>query len=369
MLTERRQRILKAVIDDYIATSEPVGSKRLVEAYDLDVSSATVRNELAALEDLGYLTQPHTSAGRVPSDLAYREYVDNLMEPEALPKEDQALIRQTLSLHRNELMETLRSAAVVLSRQSGYVSVAVTPAVQDSMLDQVKMLMIEPGKVLVVIVLKAGLVRDRVVRMPMSLDHETLALISKVIEESFAGQSIEDITLVALEAATKNLPLPESLLNQVLYETYVSIKQADQLDSYVEGVPNLFQHPEFHEAHRAYRIMDALTTHGLIAGVISEQNEMHAPQTDGQSSQVPAVPRSKTDFMIRIGQELQVQGLEDCSFVTTTYKVGEGLHGRIAVVGPKRMRYEQVVSEIRFVRQTIHEIDQNNQNPEERTLS
>lgn len=363
-LNERKQRVLKAVIDDYILTSEPVGSKRLVDHYDLGVSSATVRNEMSQLEDLGYLSQPHTSAGRVPSDLGYREYVDNLMEVEELAAEDQKLIRQSLELHSSEFIETLRSAAIVLSRQSGYASVAVSPRTRNSFLQQIKMLVIEPGKVLVVVVLSQGIVKDRVVKLPDVLTNEITNRIAETLEANVGGYRLEDITLVTLETAARGIELPDALLNQVLYEAYVSIKQADHMNTYIEGVPNLFQHPEFREADRAYHVVDALTTEGFIAGFLN--NPLTAESTayreidvaEGKETRDLAPPGRANDFVIRIGQELQVRGLENCSFVTTAYHLGDELHGRIAVVGPKRMQYEKVVSEIRFVRKTIHQLDQ-----------
>lgn len=365
-ISKRRQQILKAVIDDYILTSEPVGSKRLVDQYDLGVSSATVRSEMSQLEDMGYLSQPHTSAGRIPSDLGYREYVDNLMEVEELKPEEQKRIRQTLELHSSELMETLRTVAMILSRQSGYASVAVSPRTRNTLLEQIKMLVIEPGKVLVVVVLSQGVVKDRVVRLPDVLTNEMMNQIALTLEQNVSGYHLDDITLVTLQTATDDIELPDSLLNQVLYEAYVSIKQADHMDTYIEGVPNLFQHPEFREATRAYHVVDALTTEGFIAGFLNNPlsaesvayKEIDVAESGGFTTRDLAPAGRANDFLIRIGQELQVQGLEECSFVTTSYHLGDDLHGRIAVVGPKRMHYEKVVSEIRFVRKTIHQLDQ-----------
>lgn len=361
-LDERKKNILKAVVDDYIETAEPVGSKALVSKYRFNVSPATIRNEMAELESLGYLEQPHTSAGRVPSDKGYRAYVDGLMEVEDLPDEDTERIRNYLKESLNELTGLIRKASSVLSDRTGYTSLALSPHMQRSHLQQIKMLMIEPGRALVVVVLSAGVVKDRLVRIPDILDANQLMQIAAAIEEGLSGMTLDDITLVTVASAARNASLPESLLNQVLYEAYVAIKQADNLELYINGQHQLLSYPEFHDIGKARCFFDTLARNGIIAGYMNEMKEQE-PVRDVQddkntdNAQAMAVPeeQQQSAYMIRIGQEIALDGMQDCSFVTTTYKIGSVIAGRIGVIGPRRMAYGKVISNISFVKQTVNE--------------
>ena len=341
-LDSRKKLILQAIVDDYIETAEPIASKALVTKLDMKVSSATVRNEMAELETLGYLEQPHTSAGRIPSDKGYREYVDSLMHVDELSPEDAKEISNRISSSFDELKGLLRKASGALAEQTGYMSLALTPRFHKSYLTQLKMLMIEPGKVLVVVVLSAGVVKDRVARVPDFLSQDQLYQISNAIEAGLCGKSLEEITLVTVTSAVKNSPVPESLLNQILYETYTSIKQADNLEVYMDGTNHMLSFPEFHNNSSARGFFDTLSKDGVIAGYLNEFGGT------GESGETPK-------YMIRIGQEIQLEGLRDCSFITTTYNVGDKVAGNIGVIGPKRMDYSKVISQISFVRRTIND--------------
>lgn len=365
-LDERKKNILKAVVDDYIETAEPVGSKALVSKYRFNVSPATIRNEMAELESLGYLEQPHTSAGRVPSDKGYRAYVDDLMEVEDLPDEDAERIRNYLKDSLNELTGLIRKASSVLSDRTGYTSLALSPHMHRSHLQQIKMLMIEPGRALVVVVLSAGVVKDRLVRIPDILDANQLMQIAAAIEDGLSGMTLDDITLVTVASAARNAPLPESLLNQVLYEAYVAIKQADNLELFINGQHQLLSYPEFHDIGKARCFFDTLARNGIIAGYMNEMKEQapsrevpddngHDQDTDNDQTLAIAQEHQQSAYMIRIGQEIALDGLQDCSFVTTTYKVGSVIAGRIGVIGPRRMAYGKVISNISFVKQTVNE--------------
>ena len=358
-LDDRKRNILKSVVDYYNETAEPVGSKALVDKHHFTWSSATIRNEMAELEALGYLEQPHTSAGRIPSDKGYRAYVDNLVQVEDVSTEEAEKIRHYLKDSLDELTGLIRKASTLLSDTTGYTSLALSPHVTQSHLQQIKMLMIEPGRALVVVVLSAGVVKDRIVRVPDILDANQLKQIAAAIEEGLSGMTLNDITLVTVASAARHAALPESLLNQVLYEAYVSIKQADNLELYIEGQHNLLSFPEFHDINKAQTFFKTLACDGMIAGYMSELKENDPEQSDNSfDTEDPCVQDGKRicpAYMIRIGQEIAVEGLRDCSFVTTTYKMGSVVAGRIGVIGPKRMAYSKVISNISFVKQTINE--------------
>ncbi len=355
-LDDRKKSILKAVIDDYIETAEPVGSKSLVNKYNFNVSPATIRNEMAELEELGYLEHPHTSSGRVPSDQGYRAYVDSLLHVEELPADEEEKIRLVMRDSLDELTGLIRKASNILSEKTGYASVALSPQVRRSHLQQIKMLMIEPGRALVVVVLTAGVVKDRMVRIPDMLDAGQLMQIASAIEEGLSGMTLDDITLVTVATAARHARLPENLLNQVMFEAYVSIKQADNLELYMDGTHKLLSYPEFQDIHKAKEYLDILTRDGIIAGYMNEMKDHDSGdgEPNDQNTQLqPAV--SQPSYVVRIGQEIMLEGLNDCSFITTTYKMGDVVAGRIGVIGPRRMAYGKVISNISFVNQTLNE--------------
>lgn len=335
----RKKQILQAIVDDYIESAEPVASKSLVSKHDFHVSSATVRNEMADLEVMGYLEQPHTSAGRIPSDKGYREYVDSLMRVDELSMEESQEISRRITDSFDELTVLLRKASSTLADQTGYMSLALSPRLRKSYLTQLKMLMIEPGKVLVVVVLSAGVVKDRIARISDYFTADQLFQISNSIEAGLCGKSLEEITLVTVTSAVKDARIPDMLLNQVLYEAYTSIKQADNLEVYMEGTNHMLSFPEFHDNKSARGLFDTLSRDGIIAGYLNEATENNITPS----------------YMIRIGQEIQLEGLQDCSFITTTYNIGDKVAGNIGVIGPKRMDYSKVISQISFVRNTINE--------------
>jgi heat-inducible transcriptional repressor len=363
-LDNRKKSILKAVVDDYIATAEPVASKSLVSKFHFAVSPATVRNEMAELEELGYLEQPHTSAGRIPSDKGYRAYVDYLLQVEDLDAEEAERIRDTMRDSIDELTGLIRKASSILSDKTGYTSLALSPQLRRSHLQQIKMLMIEPGRALVVVVLSAGVVKDRLMRVPDILDAAQLMQIAAAIEEGLSGMTLDDITLVTVATAARHTLLPESLLNQVLYEAYIAIKQADNLELYIDGTHKLLAFPEFSDIRKAKEFLNTVSRDKMIAGYVSELKDQ-LPETDGEAAQAapgPACDRleqpesgSQPSYMVRIGQEITLEGLKDCSFITTSYKVGDIVAGRIGVIGPRRMTYGRVIANISFVKQTLNE--------------
>lgn len=343
-LDDRKKKILQVVVDDYVSTYEPVGSKALIERHNLNVSSATVRNEMAWLEKQGLIEKPHTSAGRIPSDLGYREYVNSLMNVDDLSASDKATITSRISSSVDDVSDLIKNASDALSISTGFVSLAMTPRLRKSYLTQLKMLMIEPGKALVVVVLSAGVVKDKLVRIPSFLSDTQVAEISRAVESALSGKPLDEITLITVTSSVKHGAIPDSLLNQVLYEAYTAIKQADKLDVYLQGEHRMLSLPDFNEMDKARDLLGNLSDDGMIAGYVNELG-----------SEVIDEKESENSCMVRIGQEIALEGFDECSFITTTYKVGEMLVGNIGVIGPKRMEYSKVISQIDFVRKTLND--------------
>lgn len=334
-LAERKKWIVKTLVDEYVASAEPVGSKTIAAQYESPISSATIRNEMAELEEEGFLEQPYTSAGRIPTDKAYRLYVDELMLPEAIPSNEKAELLSVLGDQSQDFTELLQKATLALSESTGYTSVTLTPSSPNTYIKQFKLLSIEPGRVLVVIVLSAGLVKDRVIRAHEFLQEKHLEMLSTALEKNLHEIPLKEITLLTIESAVDGVDLPDAFLNQLLYESFVTIKQADQLDVYMEGVQKLFIQPEFSDASTAHHLYNSLQKDGLITGYLNVQDQTNSP------------------FMIRIGQEIALDGLDSCSLVSSSYQLGQKLYGKIGIIGPKRMDYEKVIPRISFISEKL----------------
>ena len=273
-LDDRKKKVLQAIVDDYVATNEPVGSKSLIERHDFRVSSATLRNDMAELERLGFIEKPHTSAGRIPSDRGYREYVDSLMKIDTLTPKEQEEIESNISGTVDEAAELIKSATHTLSEATGFVSLSMSPRLRKSFLKQIKILMIEPGKALVVLVLSAGVVKDKVVRIPNFFTDEQMIKLSGAIEKNLTGKALDEITFVTVETAAKDTEIPNPRLKQVLYEAYTAIKQADQLSIYLEGEHKMLAYPDFGSLGRARDLLGTLSDSGMVAGYVNEMENL-----------------------------------------------------------------------------------------------
>jgi heat-inducible transcriptional repressor len=264
----------------------------------------------------------------------------------------------------DEVTQLIRRAASVLSEKTDYTSLVLSPQYRKSHLKQIKMLMIEPGRALVVVVLSAGVVKDRLVRIPEMLDAQQLMQVASAIEDGLSGMTLDDITLVTVAAAARHTPLPESLINQVMYEAYLSIKQADQLDLYLDGSHRLLAQPEFQDVRKAHDFLETLNRDKLVAGYMSELKEdqdiSHGDYEKNEElvnngTHIKCHAADDPAYMVRIGQEILLDGLKECSFITTSYKIGDTVAGKIGVIGPKRMAYGKVISHINFVKMTVNE--------------
>lgn len=369
-MDDRKRQILKAIVDDYVETAEPVGSKSLVERHKLKFSSATIRHEMAELEEMGYLEKPHTSAGRMPSDKGYRAYVDNMLSLSEISPKEVKDIRTFLANNLEEARELIERAAEYLAGKTNYLSVALSPQYSDSNLEQIKIMMIEPGRAIVVLVLSAGVVHDRLIRIPAMLDAEQLDSIGRAVERCLAGKKLDDISLVTISSVAGETGLPEALVNQVLYEAYVAIKQTEKIEVFMDGKHHLLRHPEFRDVDRANRFYRAVHEEQMVAGYMMEMKQeleeqvaevcewdldcIETSQEDKEGAL--ALPETRPAYMVRIGQEIALEGMEDMSFITTTYRIGRKISGQIGVIGPKRMQYGNIISQISFVNRALTQV-------------
>lgn len=337
-LDDRKRRILQAIIDDYIGTAEPIGSRTIAKKYELGLSSATIRNEMADLEEMGYLAQPHTSAGRIPSDKGYRLYVDHLMKVSELSLEDIDNIRNAMGVHINELSQLIRHASMIMSRITKYTSMAATPQMKKSVLKAIQVVPIEPGKALVIVVTNAGVVRNNLTKISETVSPENLIKISSIVNEKLSGLTIEQINLPVIMDIEKQIDVSKEILIPILSGVADCINLIDDPEVYLDGVTNILNYPEFRDVVKAKEFLSLLDEKDVLSRLLSGNKE-------------------STGINIQIGNENELDEIKDCSLVTATYSVGDFVLGSIGVIGPTRMEYSRVISSMNYIRKKInHEI-------------
>ena len=338
MLDDRKLRILQAIIDDYITTAEPVGSRTIAKKHELGLSSATIRNEMADLEEMGFLEQPHTSAGRVPSDKGYRLYVDQLMKINDLSESDIENIKNAMEVRINEMSQIIRNASVVMSQFTKYTSMAVTPQIKRSVLKAVQVVPIEPGKALVIVVTDSNIVRNSLIKIPEKVTPDYLIQLSNMLNDKLKGYTLEMLKKNFLSGEAEQLTsLPYDLMKPILDGIEELIKLIDQPEIYLEGTTNILNFPEFKEVQKAKEFLSLLDEKKLMSEILIS-NLMN-----------------ENDIIIQIGNENVIQGIKDCSIVTASYSVNDQVIGSIGIIGPTRMEYSKVVSSLNYIRKKINQ--------------
>jgi heat-inducible transcriptional repressor len=333
-LDNRKKAILKAVIEDYIYTGEPVGSRTLSKHYGLGFSPATIRNDMADLEELGYLTHPHTSAGRIPSEKGYRLYVDQLMRLSEMSIEEVHSIRQSMETKIGELDRLVRQTSAVLSLITDYISIITTPNVSSSRINAIQAVPIEPGKALVIVVAEAGAVRSTVVNVPTNLQPETMIRLSDAINRKLTGIGLDRVDEAHLLALQSSLQVPDEVSAPVIAGINACVRMIEETQVYTEGVPNILKYHEFNNLVKA----------GELFRLINRENEIKRlmrPIDDNER------------IVVHIGSENTIDGISDCALVTASYSVDSKLMGSIGVIGPTRMNYSKVIPAIRYIRRVF----------------
>ena len=322
-MDERKLRILQAIIDDYILTGVPVGSRTISKKYETGLSSATIRNEMSDLEELGYLDQPHVSAGRIPSAKAYRLYVDTLMKTGRLTDDSAEAIGKHFVGRVHQIEDVIDRAANVISSLTKYTAVVLPPKGKQPVLDTVQLVRVSDTNALVVIVTDSGYVRDNVIRVGRGLDSDTLYNISRALTEELRGHTLAEACDV-LPGMIARMKDNEEVL-QGIYGFFHE-RQATPSTPHVAigGTSNILSYPEYNDVEKARSFLSLMETRDKLAQIIGESGEMA--------------------FTVRIGPETGVPEMLDCSIVTATYSTRNGGQGTIGVIGPTRMRYSRVLS-------------------------
>lgn len=337
LLDDRKLRILQAIINDYIHTAEPVGSRTIAKKHELGLSSATIRNEMADLEEMGFLEQPHTSAGRVPSDKGYRLYVDQLMRIDELSETEIEKIRNAMDIRINELSQLIRTASVVMSKFTKYTSMAVTPHIKKSKIKAVQVVPIDQGKALVIIVTDSNIVRNGLVRISENITPDSLIQTSNMLNDKLKGYTLEMLRSDVLSDELEKLTLlPHEIINPIMQGIEDLIIAIDKPEIYLEGTTNILNFPEFREIERAKEFLNILDEKKFLTDLLI--NNLY----------------NDKEIIIQIGNENIIEGIKDCSLVTASYSVGDRVIGTIGIIGPTRMEYAKVVSSMNYIRNTIN---------------
>ena len=336
-MDDRKIKILETVIRNYLETGEPVGSRTISKYTDLNLSSATIRNEMADLEEMGYITQPHTSAGRIPSDLGYRFYVDNLMKEKTKEVED---LKGDLLEKQDRMDQILKQAAKVLADQTNYTSLISAPAVHRNKLKFIQLSRVEEGQILALIVIEGNVIRNRILHVDTDMDDETLLKLNLLLNTHMNGLSIGEINLGMIAAMKEKAGVHSQIISDVIDAVADAIKQDEDLEIYTSGTGNIFRYPELSDGKNASEIISALE---------EKQELTELVQSTLQSE-------NNTGIQVYIGSESPIANMKDCSMVTATYELGDGMRGTIGVVGPKRMDYEKVVTTLQTLKKEMDKL-------------
>lgn len=339
-LSERKQKILRAVIDEYLGTAEPVGSRVISKKNELGLSSATIRNEMADLEGMGFLLQPHTSAGRIPSDSGYRFYVNSLMKKYQVSMEAIEKLREVLEEKSNQLEHIIRKASMMTSLLTNYITVFTTPEADSSKIKKVDLVPLGGGNTMMIIVTQSGVVKNQMITL--GIDEKNTMALSSIINKHLNGLSANEISLDTILDIQKkiqgNLSIEPKILIKIMNFVYEAIESFDETKVYVENTKSLLKYPEYSNLEKAQMMLEFLEDEKRLKQVI-KNGEMN----DGVS--------------IKIGKENGFEELSDCSFITVNYSLdNKKTAGKIGVIGPKRMDYAKVIANLDCISSHIDKI-------------
>ncbi|MBR0576642.1 heat-inducible transcription repressor HrcA [Proteiniclasticum sp. BAD-10] len=336
-MDRRKMEILKAIVVDYITTGEPVGSRTLEKKYQLGVSSATIRNEMADLEELGYLDQLHSSSGRIPSAKGYRMYIDRLMTLDALTVEEAEFIRDKIvTMAATEIDKIMKQTAMMLSELTNLAVVTRKPNISQAHLKAIQLMIVEKNTVLAVIMADNGTITHKVIKLNDTPSPEVLLNICNLLNLKLKGMNIEDINLHIVNSLKNDLEGYDELFLSILSAIYESLTEEASEDKYfVDGTAKVLNYPEFADLNKMKDFLNLLDQPDLLFHDL-EKGE-----------------RQDHDVIITIGDELTLPEAKDLTIITTQYKVNDESVGTINLIGPRRLDYSKVVSIINNVKKEL----------------
>ena len=340
-LDDRKTKILYAIIKTYLETGEPVGSRTISKYADLNLSSATIRNEMSDLEEMGYIVQPHTSAGRIPSDKGYRFYVDQMMEY----KEREVTEMKELMIQKQDKMEQiLKQVVKVLANNTNYATMITAPQYHRTKLKFIQLSVISESQMLAVVVTEGNVVKNKMLHMEHRLDNETVLKLNILLNTSLNGLTMEQINLGTIAKLKEQAGIHSEVVNSVLDAVAEAIRMDDEdLEIYTSGATNIFKYPELSDNERARELISAFEEKKQLVNLVAET--MNSEENTG--------------IQVYIGNESPMKNMKDCSVVTAAYELGDGMKGTIGIIGPKRMDYDRVVSALKTLTTQLDSIFEN----------
>lgn len=336
-LNERKTKILQAIIKNYLETGEPVGSRTISKYTDLKLSSATIRNEMADLEELGYIMQPHTSAGRIPSDKGYRWYVDSLMKD----KVQEVIEMREQMLQKVDKMEILlKQVAKVLANNTNYATMISAPVYSKNKLKFIQLSHVDEEQLLVIIVMDGNIIKNQIITLEEPLDKEAVLKLNMLLNTSLSGMALEDVSLGMIAMLKDQAGELGEVMNRILEVLSNVIQVSEDMEIYTSGATNIFKYPELSDKQSAQDIISAFEEKQQLATLVSKA----------------MAGGSNKDIQVYIGDESNVENMKDCSVVTATYELGKGMQSTIGIIGPKRMDYEHAMRSLNTMMRELDEI-------------
>jgi heat-inducible transcriptional repressor len=335
-LDERKLKILQAIIRNYLETGEPVGSRTISKFTDLNLSSATIRNEMADLEELGYIMQPHTSAGRIPSDKGYRLYVDMLLKDKVQEVEDM----KELLLQKADRLETiLQQVAKLLAVNTHYTTMVSTPQYKKKV-KFIQLTEVEDNQLLCVIVFERNIVKNKIIHISTSLSKETLLKLNLVINTFLQGLDLGEINLPVISQMKDQAGEYRDLVNDILDAIMQAVSEEEDVEIFTSGTTNILRYPELGDRDKAADLLYTLEEKKALSDLIVDKME------DEESRGI----------QVYIGDETPVESMKECSVITATYEIEEGVYGKVGIIGPKRMDYQKVVNTLQSLMVQLDDI-------------
>lgn len=345
-LTERKRKILYAIIRNYLETGEPVGSRTISKYTDLHLSSATIRNEMSDLEEMGYILQPHTSAGRIPSDKGYRFYVNSLVREETrhVTAMNSLMIAKTTRME-----EILKQVVRLLAMRTNYTAMLSAPSYKGNKVKFIQLSKLNARQLLNVVVIEGNVVKSHIIDLNDDIDEEQVLRLNLLLNTHLNGLTLADINLGLISNIKEEAGIHANVVSDVL-DTIADVIRAEtdeNMEIYTSGANNIFRYPELADTHSASRLITTLEEKSVLADFVRETEE---DVTD------------ETGIRVYIGEESPIEAMKDCSVVTATYDLGDGLQGTIGIIGPKRMDYEKVMHNLQIFKDGLSDLFRQNRN-------
>ena len=336
ILDDRKLQVLDAIIQSYIMNAEPIGSRTISKKFDLGVSSATIRNEMSDLEELGYLVKPHTSAGRIPSDKAYRLYVNTIIPlMELQPLLSKAQIENIIN-EKEQIENLIENMAKILSNITNYTAIAISPQVNKSKIKSIQLVAIDEMRIMVVLVTDSGVVKNKVLKLDEEIHYDKLSTLTNMLNKQLRGHTVDEISKDFGEKLVKEIYKADSPIIRIVPFIIDSLENAEDSNLYMDGVTNIFNFPEYNDLSRAKEFLSFMEDKDNLLSMLVTDN------TD--------------DISVIIGAENQHQAIQTCSVITTDYSIDGKIIGKIGVIGPTRMDYEKVINSVKSLSLDLNDL-------------